>query len=102
MLLRVPPLHRGDGPDEWRAEPLNEGSGWLGTRARRYVHTVRGREAEAVIFVLGAPEAGQGGARSWAGKRSHLLSRAVARAEEVVYIVEISSYGAESVCSRLQ
>jgi hypothetical protein len=32
------------------------------------IHTVQGCEAEAVIFVLGAPNEDQTGARAWAGK----------------------------------
>lgn len=51
------------------------------------VHTVQGREAEAVIFVLGAPDAGQSGARNWAGGRPNLLNVAVSRAKEVIYVI---------------
>lgn len=51
------------------------------------VHTVQGREAEAVIFVLGAPDPKQQGARKWAGGRPNLLNVAVTRAKEVVYVV---------------
>jgi len=43
------------------------------------VHTVQGREAEAVIFVLGAPASAQTGARGWAGGRPNLLNVAVTR-----------------------
>jgi hypothetical protein len=51
------------------------------------VHTVQGREAEAVIFVLGAPNADQRGARNWAGGRPNLLNVAVTRAKECLYVV---------------
>ena len=51
------------------------------------IHTVQGREAEAVIFVLGATNADQTGARTWAGKEPNLLNVAVTRAKEVVYVV---------------
>lgn len=51
------------------------------------VHTVQGREAEAVIFVLGAPLAEQAGARNWAGGRPNLLNVAVTRAKEALYVV---------------
>lgn len=51
------------------------------------VHTVQGREAEAVIFVLGAPNADQTGARGWAGQEPNLLNVAVTRAKETVYVV---------------
>lgn len=51
------------------------------------VHTVQGREAEAVIFVLGAPAAHQTGARNWAGGRPNLLNVAVSRAKEALYVV---------------
>lgn len=51
------------------------------------VHTVQGREAEAVIFVLGAPEMEQAGARFWAGKTPNLLNVAATRAKEVIYVI---------------
>lgn len=51
------------------------------------IHTVQGREAEAVIFVLGAPNADQTGARAWAGKAPNLLNVAVTRAKEALYVL---------------
>ncbi|NMI32895.1 hypothetical protein XarbCFBP8130_03795 [Xanthomonas arboricola] len=51
------------------------------------VHTVQGREAEAVIIVLGAPDPGQNGARQWAGATPNLLNVAVTRAKEAVYVI---------------
>jgi superfamily I DNA and/or RNA helicase len=51
------------------------------------VHVAQGREAEAVIFVLGASAPQQTGARNWAGKRPNLLNVAVTRAKEAFYIV---------------
>ena len=51
------------------------------------VHTFQGREAEAVIFVLGAPEAERQGTRQWAGGRPNLLNVAVSRAKKVLYVV---------------
>ena len=63
--------------DEWR---------WLNERVGT-VHTAQGREAEAVIIVLGAPNSSQTGARNWAGGSPNLLNVAVTRAKEVVYVV---------------
>ncbi|MEB4589814.1 AAA domain-containing protein [Candidatus Thiothrix sp. Deng01] len=61
---------------------------WLWTSERvGTVHTVQGREAEAVIFVLGSPLPSQTGARGWAGGRPNLLNVAVTRAKEVLYVV---------------
>jgi energy-coupling factor transporter ATP-binding protein EcfA2 len=67
--------------------------GWVGN-ARDWpqerigtVHTVQGREAEAVIFILGAPAYEQTGARGWAGARPNLLNVAVTRAKERLYVV---------------
>lgn len=51
------------------------------------VHTVQGREAEAIFFVLGAPTAQQGGARYWAGSSANLLNVAVTRAKEALYVI---------------
>ena len=51
------------------------------------IHTVQGREAEAVIFVLGAPNEDQRGARAWAGRDPNLLNVAVTRAKEAVYVI---------------
>jgi hypothetical protein len=51
------------------------------------VHTAQGREAEAVILVLGAPNSNQTGARNWAGGRPNLLNVAVTRAKDSLYVV---------------
>jgi hypothetical protein len=51
------------------------------------VHTVQGREAQAVIFVLGAPQSAQHGARGWAGSTPNLLNVAVTRAKEALYVI---------------
>lgn len=66
----------------WVADP----SAWTWERIGT-VHTVQGREAEAVILVLGAPEPGHSGARLWAGMRSNLLNVAVTRAKEALYVI---------------
>lgn len=63
--------------DDWR---------WTNERIGT-VHTVQGREAEAVILVLGAPHPAQVGARGWAGGRPNLLNVAVTRAKEVIYVI---------------
>ncbi|KAF1015550.1 MAG: hypothetical protein GAK31_01024 [Stenotrophomonas maltophilia] len=64
-----------ESPYEWTKERI-------GT-----VHTVQGREAQTVIFVLGAPQAGQHGARGRAGATPNLLNVAVTRAKEALYVV---------------
>ncbi len=68
--------------ENWVEEPARWPYERIGT-----VHTVQGREAEAVIFVLGAPDAKQTGARNWAGGRPNLLNVAVSRAKETLYVV---------------
>jgi hypothetical protein len=58
------------------------------------IHTVQGREADTVILVLGAPNASQNGARSWAAGTPNILNVAVSRAKQHFYV--IGSHGAWS------
>jgi len=58
------------------------------------IHTVQGREANTVILVLGAPNASQNGARSWAAGTPNVLNVAVSRAKQNFYVV--GSHGAWS------
>jgi hypothetical protein len=64
-----------DNPHQWVTEHV-------GT-----VHTVQGREAETVFFVLGAQAPPQSGARSWAGNRPNLVNVAVTRAKSSFYVI---------------
>ncbi len=68
--------------NSWNVDPGRWVYDRIGT-----VHTVQGREAEAVILVLGAPAAQQTGARNWAGGRPNILNVAVTRAKESVYVI---------------
>ena len=84
IQIRTPPrMIRESGIlDRW-----TDGS-WRWTSERvGTVHVAQGREAEAVIFVLGAPAPQQIGARGWAGGRPNLLNVAVTRAKEVLYVI---------------
>ncbi|MDX1998245.1 MAG: AAA domain-containing protein [Thermoanaerobaculia bacterium] len=68
--------------EDWLGDSADWAKTHIGT-----VHTVQGREAEAVILVLGAPASEQTGARNWAGGRPNLLNVAVTRAKERLYVV---------------
>jgi superfamily I DNA and/or RNA helicase len=77
QLVRESGVLKGWVDPEWR---------WTQERIGT-VHMAQGREAEAVIIVLGAPNPAQTGARAWAGSRPNLLNVAVTRAKEVIYVV---------------
>jgi len=66
----------------WVDDPWNWVSKRVGT-----VHTVQGREAAIVFFVLGAPMSSQTGARAWAGGRPNLVNDAVTRAKTTLYVI---------------
>lgn len=68
--------------DGWVENP----SAWIYERIGT-VHTVQGREAEAVFFLLGAPNSEQRGARGWAGGRPNILNVATTRAKEAIYVI---------------
>lgn len=51
------------------------------------IHTFQGKEAEAVVLVLGAPNSESAGARWWAGSTPNLLNVAVSRAKRRIYVV---------------
>lgn len=51
------------------------------------IHVFQGKEAEAVVLVLGAPSAQARGARWWAGETPNLLNVAVSRAKRRLYVV---------------
>jgi Superfamily I DNA and RNA helicases and helicase subunits len=51
------------------------------------IHTFQGKEADAVIAVLGAPKAAQQGARGWASGSPNILNVMVSRAKARLYVV---------------
>jgi superfamily I DNA and/or RNA helicase len=59
---------------------------WTSSRVGT-IHTFQGKEAEAVVLVLGAPMDFSAGARQWAGHPPNLLNVAVTRAKRRVYVI---------------
>lgn len=68
--------------DGWVEKPYKWVYDHVGT-----VHTVQGREASTVFFVLGAQANNQAGARSWAGGNPNLANVAVTRAKSALYVI---------------
>jgi hypothetical protein len=63
-----------------------ESDDWLRNRVGT-IHTFQGKEAEAVIAVLGAPMAAQQGARRWAASTPNIFNVMVSRAKQTLYVV---------------
>jgi len=59
---------------------------WI-TKRLGTLHSFQGREAEAVILILGAPLFEQQGSQNWAGRTPNLLNVAATRAKEAFYII---------------
>lgn len=66
----------------------------LGVDARQWprdrvgtIHTVQGREADAVILILGAPKPNQAAARAWAAGMPNIFNVAVSRARQNLYVI---------------
>ena len=51
------------------------------------MHTFQGKEAEAVILMLGAGRGAKEGSRTWAGRTPNLLNVAATRARRALYVV---------------
>jgi AAA domain len=78
QLLRAEPeLFRAFGVEEKK---------WLDERVGT-IHTFQGKEAEAVIAILGAPMSSQIGARHWASSTPNILNVMVSRAKSRLYVV---------------
>ena len=66
--------------------PKKELGDWIKKR-HGTIHTFQGKEAEAVVLILGASGAKQERARQWAGKSPNLVNVAVSRAKQGLYVV---------------
>ncbi len=73
---------------------IKDTKSWIDNRVGT-VHTFQGKEAETVIFLLGASNSNQYGARNWAASSVNLLNVAVSRAKRNFYIVGNQTLWAE-------
>ena len=79
----------------FKAKGIENPYQWLQKRVGT-VHTFQGKEADTVIFLLGAPAKEQFGARNWATSHANLLNVAVSRAKRNLYVVGNKSLWGES------
>jgi superfamily I DNA and/or RNA helicase len=75
-----------DTPDVLPDFSKTERKEWIERRVGT-VHTFQGKEAEAVILMLGAGRGAKAGSRVWAGETPNLLNVAATRAKRVLYVV---------------
>lgn len=66
----------------WASQPNTWVREHVGT-----VHTVQGRQADIVFFVLGAQSPSQTGARAWAGGKPNIANVAITRAKSSLYVI---------------
>ena len=67
-------------------ELFNNSNEWVTNRVGT-IHTFQGKEAEAVIIILGAQGNSNVGARNWAGSKINILNVAITRAKNVLYVI---------------
>jgi hypothetical protein len=72
--------------DLFRRLDVKDVSTWLKDRVGT-IHTFQGKEADAVIAILGAPMTTQQGARRWATGVPNILNVMVSRAKSALYVV---------------
>jgi superfamily I DNA and/or RNA helicase len=90
-----------DEPELLQRLGIIDGNSWLRERVGT-IHTFQGKEAEAVVAILGAPIAAQQGARRWACATPNILNVMVSRARRRLYVVgSRAAWGSVGKCQVL-